>query len=79
MRSRTKSSNTALQYGDETSYLLELANLMLSYTTGYAVERSDRRNNAVERRRKLMDACAKFATPLDWPKITMGNKDGKSE
>lgn len=46
--------------GDETSYPRELAEVALSHAVGDATEQAYRRSDALERRRKLMQAWADF-------------------
>ena len=46
--------------GEETSFPSELAEAALAHVTGDATERAYRRGDALEKRRKLMDAWAQF-------------------
>jgi len=46
--------------GDATSFPKELAEAALAHTIGDKVEAAYRRSDALERRRKLMDAWASF-------------------
>lgn len=48
--------------GEETSFPREVAEAALAHTVGDEVERAYRRADALEKRRKLMDAWAKYVT-----------------
>lgn len=48
-----------------TEYPRELAEEALAHTVGNAVERAYRRNDALERRRKMMDDWASYIQPVD--------------
>jgi integrase len=49
--------------GEETSVPREIAEEALAHATGDAVERAYRRGDALERRRELMTAWARFCQP----------------
>ena len=53
--------------GTCTDYPRELAEEALSHTVGNAVERAYRRNDALERRRKMMEDWARYIAPTDPP------------
>ena len=46
--------------GEETSFPSEVAEAALAHSVGNAVERAHRRGDALEKRRRLMDAWAEF-------------------
>jgi hypothetical protein len=49
--------------GNETSFPREIAEQALAHATGGAVEQAYRRGDALEKRRKLMEAWAGFCEP----------------
>jgi len=51
--------------GDETSFPREIAEAALAHKVGNEVEQAYRRSSALEKRRKLMDAWARFCRPLE--------------
>jgi integrase len=53
--------------GERTSFPREVAEVALSHKVGDDTERAYRRGDALEKRRKLMDAWANFCEPLRDP------------
>ena len=51
--------------GEATSFPREIAEAALAHVVGDATERAYRRGDALEKRRKLMDAWAKFCEPKE--------------
>lgn len=51
--------------GEETDFAREIAEAALAHVVGDATERAYRRGDALERRRKLMDAWAGFCLPTE--------------
>ena len=52
---------------EETSFPREVAEAALAHTVGNAIERAYRRGDALEKRRRLMDAWAEF---VGGPRLT---------
>ena len=55
--------------GDETSFPREVVEASLAHTIGNKVERAYRRKDALEKRRDLMEAWAKFCEPVKTAKV----------
>jgi integrase len=51
--------------GEETSFPREIAEQALAHAVGDATERAYRRGDALERRRKLMEAWATYCAPTE--------------
>jgi integrase len=61
--------------GDETEFPREIAEAALAHKVGNEVERAYRRNQAIEKRRKLMDAWASFLASQTQPNIILLRKN----
>jgi integrase len=58
--------------GEETSFPRDVAEQALSHSVGDATERAYRRGDALEKRRKLMEAWADYCEPVSHPGPKLG-------
>ena len=63
--------------GEETSFAREVAEAALAHTVGDATERAYRRADALEKRRKLMEAWGKFVTGGAGAKVVPMRREGR--
>lgn len=63
--------------GEETSFAREVAEAALAHTVGDATERAYRRADALEKRRKLMEAWGKFVTGGAAAKVVPMRREGR--
>jgi integrase len=64
--------------GDETSFPREVAEAALAHAVGDETEAAYRRSDALEKRRKLMDAWAAYCEPKAAGNVVAFGKGGRS-